>query len=121
MTNSNGNSFLTKATIFLVKRFGSWYSVLFHTIIFVGWFLLKLELEVLLVLVSLEAIYIGIFILMAENVEAEQKERRLQRQRAKDNQIIKEDAKIDEQSLSHIKTLRKEIKDIKEGLKLPNQ
>jgi uncharacterized membrane protein len=105
-------SLFSRATVVLVKMFGSWASVLVHTLIFISWIWLKLNLEILLVVVSLEAIYIGIFILMAENVEARDRERLRQLQRDRDMKIVKQDAKVDEMSLKELKSIKKQLSTI---------
>lgn len=103
------DSFLSKATVIFVRLFGSWGSIILHTIFFGGWFYLKFDLEPLLILVSLEAIYIGIFILMAENVETQQRDHLRESQRQRDMAIVKQDARVDEKSLKELKQIKKQI------------
>lgn len=105
----NNHSRRPGPTVILVRAFGSWISVLIHSIIFAGWFFLGFDLEVLLVAVSLEAIYIGIFILMAENEEGLEKERIRKAERQKDMRIIKDDVEVDKESLKNIRRLEKKV------------
>lgn len=102
-------SFLSKATVVLVRIFGSWLSVLVHSIFFASWLLIGENLELLLVIVSLEAIYIGIFILMAENAETAERDHIQELKRQQDMKVVKQDARIDEKSLSELKQIRKQI------------
>lgn len=88
---------------------GSWLSILLHSLFFAGWFYFRFPLEVLLVIVSLEAIYLGIFILMAENIETAQKEALREQQRKKDLAIVKQDVHVDEVALKKLKKLEKQL------------
>ncbi len=96
-------------TVNLVNLIGSWFSVFLHTLFFAAWFYFGLKLELLLVIVSLEAIYLGIFILMAENVETMQKEEIRAKQRENDLAVVKKDVEVDEISLKKLKALEKQI------------
>lgn len=53
----------------LVNIMGSWYSILLHTIWFILWFYYDLDIDMLTLIVSLEAIYLSIFILMASSTQ----------------------------------------------------
>ena len=91
---------------------GSWLGVVLHTIIFCLWFILGLDLEILLVAVSLEAIYIGIFLLMAANEEERKKESQDKILRERDRQFMLTDIKLDEKAgitLAQIVENQKEI------------
>lgn len=91
---------------------GSWLGVVLHTIIFCLWFIFRLDLEILLVTVSLEAIYIGIFLLMAANEEERKKESHDKILRERDRQFILTDIKLDEKAsitLAQIVENQKEI------------
>ena len=91
---------------------GSWLGIVLHTIIFCLWFIFRLDLEILLVTVSLEAIYIGIFLLMAANEEERKKESHDKILRERDRQFILTDIKLDEKAsitLAQIVENQKEI------------
>jgi len=49
---------------------GSWWGVIFHTVWFAVWLIYHFDINILTLAVSLEAIFMGIFLLMASN-EAE--------------------------------------------------
>jgi uncharacterized membrane protein len=102
-------SLLSQITVKFVHAFGSWSSVFIHTIFFVGWYYLGLDLEQLLSIVSLEAIFIGIFLLMAENIESKQNEFARQQERKRDMSVVKRDAAIDEEALKQLKQIRKQL------------
>lgn len=111
------NTLKTRAAVILVKYFGSWASVIIHTIIFASWFVLKLNLQLLLVIVSIEAIYNGLFILMAENSEAAQKEHKQKMEHKKDMSVVKKDAAIDRKSLEEIAKLHQRIESLEKLIK----
>ncbi|MBT3249373.1 MAG: DUF1003 domain-containing protein [Candidatus Pacebacteria bacterium] len=110
-------TFLSKSAVIFVRIFGSWASVAVHTLIFGGWFIFKLDLEQLLVIVSIEAIYIGIFILMAENIETAQRERLREIERRKDMAVVKQDVVVDKKSLKEVKEVHQKIDQIQELIK----
>lgn len=58
----------------LSQWFGSAPFILFHVVWFVVWFPLVGDKELLTLIVSLEAIFLSLFILRAENVQAERME-----------------------------------------------
>lgn len=109
MKPSQKNTFFSTLTVHLVNFFGSWISILLHTLLFIGWFYFQLKLELLLVIVSLEAIYLCIFILMAENVEAAQKEKMRAQERKHDLGIVKQDIHVDEIALKKLKKIEKQL------------
>ncbi len=112
----NPTSFGKKITQLTVWFFGSWIGVILHTVFFITWFVLNLELEVLLVLVSLEAIYIGMFILMAENAEAQQKERLEKRRRTQLMKIVNQDESVDRQTHTLVKKMHKDLQTLTQHL-----
>ncbi len=70
-TKSNNNkrkqSFLDRATDIIAGFIGSWWGVFFHTAWFASWFAFNLDMNILTFAVSLEAIFIGIFLLISDN------------------------------------------------------
>lgn len=96
-------------TVRVVRFFGSWFSILIHSIFFATWLIQGRKLETLLVIVSLEAIYLGILILMAENEEARIAKKIRDSQRQKDMRIVKQDVRVDLEALEEIKLLKKHI------------
>ena len=108
----NPGIFLSKSAVIFVRIFGSWGSVAVHTLIFAGWFIFKWNLEQLLVIVSIEAIYIGIFILMAENIESVQREHQREKEHQKDMAMVKQDVAVDRKSLKEVQAVHQKIDQI---------
>ena len=63
----NKDTFLDKVTRAVAWFMGSWWAVLFHTSWFTIWLIFNFNIDTLTLWVSLEAIFIGIFLLMASN------------------------------------------------------
>jgi predicted membrane protein len=91
----------------VITMFGSWWSIAGHTLLFL--FILKFSNDLLFfnTFVSIEAIYIGILILMAEYKEQTENEKKVLERRTKDRQLVKEDVDITSHVMSEIRLLRK--------------
>jgi uncharacterized membrane protein len=81
MNNTNNGSktqqnFLDLATNSVAGFIGSWWGVFSHTIWFVSWFIFNLDMNTLTFAVSLEAIFIGIFLLISDNRAEAQRDKR---------------------------------------------
>jgi uncharacterized membrane protein len=110
-------TFLSKSAVIFVRIFGSWASVIAHTLIFAGWFIFDINIEKLLMIVSIEAIYIGIFILMAENIETAQRERLREVERKKDMAVVKQDVVVDKKSLKEVQEVHQKVDQIQKLIK----
>jgi len=100
---------------------GSWWAVIIHTLWFALWLFFRLNINVLTLIVSLEAIYIGIFILMASDRAERARDFQRARRRKVDEKRLKYDIKLDEKAdrqLTEIKRLQKEIDQKLDGLKI---
>lgn len=106
-------SLLHKITNFIAWLLGSWIGVLLHTIWFGSWIYFDLPMEKLTLTVSLEAIYIGIFLLMAANEAEAAREAKEKEEREKDRTKLHADVTLDEKQLKIIKSMKKEIQHIK--------
>lgn len=98
---------------------GSWWAVIIHTLWFVLWLIFRLNINILTLIVSLEAIYIGIFILMASDRAERERDFQRARRRKVDEERLKYDIKLDEKAdrqLTEIKRLQKEIHEKIDGL-----
>ncbi len=98
---------------------GSWWAVVIHTVWFALWLILRLDINILTLIVSLEAIFIGIFILMASDRAERERELLRARRRKTDEERLKYDIKLDEKAdrqLTEIKRLQKEIHEKIDGL-----
>ncbi|MDP3964214.1 MAG: DUF1003 domain-containing protein [bacterium] len=60
-------SFLDKMANAIASFFGSWWAIILHSIWFFVWFWFDLEVDLLTLIVSLEAIYLGMVLLMYSN------------------------------------------------------
>lgn len=91
---------------------GSWWAVFFHTLWFSLWLIFDFDINLLTFSVSLEAIFIGIFLLMASNKAEIKRDQQEARQRLRDRKRLEHDIKLDEKAdrqLREIKKLQKEI------------
>ncbi len=90
--------------------FGTWWSVVVHTLFFIL-LLLRRDMLLFTTIVSIEAIYIGIFILMAANREETVKMKQNQAMRKSDRALVNKDVNISEE-------MRTEVDEIKRDLEL---
>jgi len=92
----------------IYAMFGSWWSILGHTILFV--FLLSSgDLLFFTTLVSIEAIYIGIFILMAANREETMKREEAEHKRKADRQLVRQDVVLTEKVEAEVEKIKKDL------------
>jgi len=110
-----------RAIIRLIKTIaGSWWGVIFHTAWFSFWLISDFSLEILTLSVSLEAIFIGIFLLIASDQGEAARDRRELASQKRDTDIIEKildlEAKLHKQQQQILKLLVeiKEGKDIDE-------
>lgn len=101
---------LTKS---LYGFFGSWLSVVLHAIAFTVWLVFKLDINTLTMWVSLEAIFLSIFILMAENQEQAYRDAREKREKQKELQLFTHDIATNDKALNEILYLKEEVKELK--------
>jgi hypothetical protein len=94
--------------------FGSWYSVAGHTIVFFMILVLWGDLLFFTTLVSIEAIYISIFILMAEYKEEQYRNHLDDLRHKAENRLVREDVDLTQHVIS-------EITEIKEHQRLINE
>ena len=113
----NSKSLFLQIAVILVRLFGSWISVLVHTLIFAGWFIFNWNLDHLLVIVSIEAIYFCIFILMAENIETVKRDRQREFERQKDMSVVKQDVAVDRKALRELQEIHRKINSIQRFIK----
>ena len=99
-------------TDFVSSFLGSWWAVIFHTVWFAIWLIFNFDINLLTFSVSLEAIFIGIFLLMSSNKAEVKRDVRETRQRMSDRKRIEHDIKLDEKAdrqLVEIKRLQKNL------------
>jgi len=105
-------SFIEKATDFISGFLGSWWAVIFHTLWFSIWLIFNFDINLLTFSVSLEAIFIGIFLLMASNKTEIARDKKSARLRKKDRQRLELDIKLDQRADRQLAELRRVQKDI---------
>jgi len=70
--------------------FGSTPFILAHVVFFTAWFPLGGKTDILTVIVSLEAIFLSLFILRAENIQGHRMERNVKKDLKTSKKILKE-------------------------------
>lgn len=85
---------------------GSWFFLFFHVIWFTLWLMMAWDIDMLTMIVSLEAIILMILLLMAQN-----------RQGIKDDMRDEADYQADINSLKTAQKILDEVKEIKEEIK----
>lgn len=101
-----------KAAKLLVGFLGSWWAVFFHAFWFIAWIILQLNLNHLVLLVCLEVIFIGIFLLMASNKAEEERELKEKQEQAREMEQLKgnlEETQIQTQILAELRRSSTEI------------
>lgn len=89
--------------------FGSWWSVVGHTLLFIILIVYFKDMLLFTTFVSIEAIYYGIFILMAANREETLKLQKAQVERAKDRKLVKEDVNITQHVMAEVEQIHGDI------------
>jgi uncharacterized membrane protein len=103
---------VAKFTDLISAFLGSWWAVVIHTVWFSIWLSLDFDINLLTFGVSLEAIFIGIFLLMASNRTEEARGKKEERQRKSDRARIEVDIKLDKRAdrqLMEIKRIQKDM------------
>jgi len=98
-----------KVAIGISGFFGSWWAIILHTVWFTVWLVYKWDIDLLTLIVSLEAIYLVVILLMYSNQLAS-------RDDVRDEADLQSDIRTEEQLIKvkrMIIDLRKDIKDIK--------
>ena len=105
-------SALGKITRVIAWFMGSWWSVIFHTIWFAVWLIFNFNLNILTLWVSLEAIFLGIFLLMSSNKSEQDRDKQEAILRTQDRKRVEHDIKLDEKAdrqLLEIKKMQKKL------------
>ena len=102
---------LTEKMITVVARFmGSWWAVVFHTFWFAVWLVFNFNLEILTLWVSLEAIFIGIFLLMASNKAEIERDLKEAAEQLRQRKMIGVDISIDRKQTSEMGEVKEILK-----------
>ncbi len=103
---------IEKFTDVISSFLGSWWAVIFHTVWFSVWLVFNFDINLLTFSVSLEAIFIGIFLLMSSNATEAKRGKHQARLRKKDRARLERDIKLDEKAdrqLTEIKRIQKDV------------
>jgi len=109
-------SLLDKATKLIARFFGSWWAVVVHTVWFACWFIFTDEINLLMMWVSLEAIFIGIFLLMSSTKAEEERDRKETREQGRQKKQIEFNTALNETQNSLLAELRRTNKETGEEL-----
>ena len=113
----NLNRVLDDFTDKTAQFLGSWLAVFIHVIWFSLWLILKLDINTLTLYVSLEAIFIGIFLLMAANRAEKQREQLHSRDQAKVEAGLEIDVDIDKKQEEKLDQILKVVSNLKRPTK----
>ncbi len=106
-----------KISDFIAWFLGSWWAVVIHALWFTAWLMLHFNVNILTLSVSLEAIFIGIFLLIAANKAEVQRDLRESRLREKERRRTEFDIRLDRKADIQLEELRKDLGAIKEEIK----
>lgn len=110
------NNLLNRLTDIISWLVGSWPGIMLHATWFGVWIYLDLPIENLTLAVSLEAIFIGIFLLMAADKTEKAREEKSDREREKDRTKLHDDVNLSEKQLKLMKSLQKEFQHLKSSI-----
>ena len=113
----NKATLLDKVTDLISVIMGSWLGVVLHAIWFATWIYFDFSIEHLTLAVSLEAIFIGIFLLMASNREEAERDRKETHEREIERKVLNEDISFDEKQIILLQSLMNEVKELRKELK----
>lgn len=107
---------MSKLTDIISWFLGSWWAVVVHTLWFSIWLWFNFDVNLLTFSVSLEAIFIGIFLLMASNKAEEARDKKEERQRKSDRARLEADIKLDERADRQLMEIKRIQKDLSEQM-----
>lgn len=109
----NKKTFLDKATEKIAWLMGSWWGVGLHTLWFGTWVIFRFDMNLLTLWVSLEAIFLGIFLLMASTRAEIDRDRREVIAQKRQMELVKEDVQLDKRADRRQLEMLKELREIK--------
>lgn len=96
---------------------GSWWAVILHTIWFSIWLIFNFSIDTLTLYVSLEAIFIGIFLLMSANRAEIQRDRLQAKEQAKVLTELETDVNIDERQEAKLNQILKKLTQLEQEMR----
>ena len=97
-------------TAVIARFFGSWWAIVFHTAWFAIWLVFNFSLETLTLWVSLEAIFIGIFLLMASNKAEVERDKKEAAEQLRQRKMIGVDISMDRKQTSEMEEVKETLK-----------
>mgnify|MGYP001582722713 CR=1 FL=1 len=91
----------------IILCFGSWWSLLIHALVFAIILVVSSDLLFFTTFLSIEAIFIGVVILMATNREQVVVDKRTAERRIRDRELVREDVVMTHDVMEEIQTLKK--------------
>ena len=110
------NNLVEQITDFIAWFLGSWWAVIIHTLWFTIWIVFDFNMDTLTLGVSLEAIFIGIFLLMAATKAEVQRGLKETKERQRDRRRIEDDIKLDEKGERRLREVKADLKEIKQEI-----
>lgn len=107
---------LHRLTHLIAWFMGSWWGILVHTIWLYFWFLLRLDIFLLTLILSIEAIFIGIFLLMVGNEAETAREKRDKLSRTRTMKILNQDLVLDERAERRQKEIMRRLRGIEKEI-----
>jgi uncharacterized membrane protein len=105
-----------KVTAVIAHFMGSWWAVVFHTLWFAVWLIFNFSLETLTLWVSLEAIFIGIFLLMASNKAEVERDKKEAAEQLRQRKMIGVDISMDRKQVNEITEIKDSIQRIEKQI-----
>lgn len=99
-------------TQLIARFFGSWWAVVLHTLWFAFWIIFRFDTNILTLWVSLEAIFIGIFLLMAANKAELKRHRKEERERHQQKQMLGMDISVDKKQVEILSEINQRLETI---------
>jgi len=110
------NNLVEQITDFIAWFLGSWWAVIIHTLWFTIWIVFDFNMDTLTLGVSLEAIFIGIFLLMAATKAEVQRDLKETKERQRDRRRIEDDIELDEKGERRLREVKADLKEIKQEI-----
>lgn len=111
-------STIDRFTNFMASFLGSWWAIVFHTAWFTVWLLLDFDVNLLTFGVSLEAIFIGIFLLMSANKAEIRRDIHEAVERSRDRGRLERDIKLDEKAERQLREIKQGQEKIEAGMEI---
>jgi len=105
-----------RSTAAIAKFIGSWWAIIFHTLWFIVWLIFDFSLEILTLWVSLEAIFIGIFLLMASNRAEAKRDKKEAAEQLRQRKMIGVDISMDRKQTSEMGEIRGSLKKLEKQI-----